>query len=347
MTVAELSIPPSIRLLDAMQRMDESARKVLMVVADGRLVGVVTDGDMRRWILKSGSLEAPIRDVMNPNPVYLHPSERPFASEIMRQNNVDSIPIVDETSRLLTVIFLHEQDQATKTDKISTPAVIMAGGKGTRLHPFTKILPKPLIPIGDVTITERILENFAACGCHNFYMTLNYRKNVIKAYFSDLPYPVKFIEEAKPLGTAGSLSYLREELWETFFVSNCDILIDADYGDILNFHRQNRNKITVVATLQQTIIPYGVISLNDDGSMQNTVEKPQYNHLINTGMYVLEPEVLQDIPPETPTDLPDLIQSSIDRKDRVSVYPISNNAWLDMGQLEEMKHMIHQLEQRN
>jgi len=170
----------------------------------------------------------------------------------------------------------------------------MAGGEGTRLYPFTKILPKPLVPIGDKPILEIIINRFYEYGCTNFNLSVNYKSNIIKAYFSDFKhnYKINYIHEKKPLGTAGSLHILQNRIRKTFFVSNCDILIDADYADILKFHKQSKNKITLVTSMKHFTIPYGICEIGDGGALKNINEKPEQDLLVNTGLYVLEPEVL-------------------------------------------------------
>ena len=221
----------------------------------------------------------------------------------------------------------------------------MAGGKGTRLDPYTKIIPKPLIPIGDIPIVERIIDRFNEYGCNTFYLTVNYKKNMIKAYFSDEDkgYEVKFVDEDQPLGTAGSLSMMKDKLKDTFFVSNCDILIDANYSHILKQHKKNKNKITLVTSLKNYTIPYGVIEINDNGAIKNMTEKPEYDFLVNTGMYILEPEVLNDIPQNTFFHITDLINEYIVKGETIGVYPVSENQWLDMGEFKEMENMLERL----
>lgn len=168
---------------------------------------------------------------------------------------------------------------------------------------------------------------------------------MIISFFDDLEkeYKVNYVEENKPLGTGGSLHLLNGKINETFFVSNCDILVDADYSDILDFHKKNNNIITVVTSLKDFTIPYGVIKLSDNGDIIDTVEKPTYHHLVNTGMYVLEPSVLQDIPKDEFYHITYLIEKYIELGKKVGTYPVTGNAWLDMGELKEMDNMIERL----
>ena len=345
MDFIDMLISQDTTIIKAMEKLDETAKKILLVESNGKLVGTVTDGDIRRWILKKGDLNNSVVKVMKTNPITLHEFQSDQAQSIMKQKKIGAIPIVDKNNLIQSVIFWNDVGKDEKKQKVNIPVVIMAGGKGTRLYPYTKILPKPLIPIGDIPIIERIINNFAEFGSNDFFLTVNHKKGMIKSYFNELnrDYNIQYVEEDKPLGTGGSLSLLVGIISETFFVSNCDVLIEADYVDILDFHNKQKNKMTIVASLRETVIPYGVIELGDNGAMKKSVEKPTYSHLINTGMYVIEPDLLDIIPKNTFYDLPTLAEKCINGGAKVGVYPVGQKSWLDMGQLEEMDNMLRQL----
>lgn len=344
----ELVIKENILIRDAIKRLDMTAKKILFVInKDEVLVGTVTDGDIRRWILKNGDFSESVLNIMNKKPIYLKQNREKDARKVMEREGIDALPIVDDYLRIVNVVFLNKKFNMDYKiyNKISTPVVIMAGGKGTRLYPYTRILPKPLIPIGNLSITERIINRFEKFGCNKFYLTVNYKKNMIKAYFDELTknYEVIYIEEPDFLGTAGSLSLLKNKINETFFVSNCDILVEANYYDILKYHKKKKNIITIVTSLKNYKIPYGVIKLNDKGQVISTVEKPEFNYLVNTGFYVLEPETLNDIPENMFFHITDLIDKYIKEGKKVGTYPVTENAWLDMGEVKEMERMIKKL----
>lgn len=344
----EIFIDKSTSIKEAIKKLDITAKKILLVAENDVLIGTVTDGDVRRWILKNGDLKSEVYNIMNTNPISLNIRKKHLAKEMMKEKAIESIPIVDDENKIVDIIFWNDDlsEALNERNKISNPVVIMAGGKGTRLYPYTKILPKPLIPIGDISIIERIINKFIQFGCDSFYFTVNYKKNMIKAYFDDLErnYEVSYVEEEKFLGTGGSLFLLKGIINETFFVSNCDVLVEANYTDILNYHKKNNNLITMVTSLKNYQIPYGVIKLGNNGQVIGTTEKPEFDYLVNTGFYILEPETLKDIPENTFFHITDLINKYIEEGKKVGTYPITENAWLDMGEMKEMDRMIERLE---
>jgi len=214
----------------------------------------------------------------------------------------------------------------------------MAGGIGSRLKHLTNVFPKALIPIGEKTMLEQIMEAFADQGCNNFYISVNHKSDMIKYYLDNLQienYYIEYIEEDCFLGTAGSLGLLKDKIKTTFFVSNCDILVDQDLSDILSFHKSNKNDITIIAAMMNIKIPYGILETNNNGLLVNIIEKPDWFFKINTGLYILEPNVLEDIPDNEPFDITDLVQKLLNEKRKVGIFPVSEKKWTDMGNWEE------------
>ena len=336
---------------DALKKIDEESKNIVLVVSEeNKFLGTITDGDIRRWILKNGSMDELVTEVMNTSSVFLYENERDKAKGIMIAKAITAIPILKKSGEVADVLFLYNFEAKNRINEQlkNTPVVIMAGGLGTRLYPYTKILPKPLIPIGDTPILERIMDKFKKYAVKDFYLTVNYKKSMIKSYFNDLEreYMIHYVDEDKPLGTGGSLSLLKGVIKDTFFVSNCDILIDAEYDDILKHHKNSGNKVTVVTSVKNFTIPYGVFKLNENGEINEIKEKPEYSYLINTGMYILEPEVLNDIPDGEFYNLPDIVEKYMNDKVKVGIYPISEQSWMDMGQLSEMKDMVDRIEEK-
>ena len=347
MDIDKIIIDENYTIKQAIKQLDDCAKKILLVQSNGKLKGVITDGDVRRWILKGGDLTAKAVEIINYKPIYITNNDRANALEIMKKSSIDALPIVDEKGMISSIVFWDdiEISSVKKKTSIELPVVIMAGGLGTRLYPYTKILPKPLIPIGDIPIAERIINKFEEYGCKEFYLTVNYKKNMIKSYFGEIEkdYEVSYVEEDKPLGTGGSLYLLKGKIDKTFFVSNCDVLIDADYADIYKYHKESKNIITMICAVKNLTIPYGVIELENDGKIKSMVEKPEFSFLTNTGMYIVEPEVIDIIPKNEFLGFPDIIDIYRDMGKNVGVYPITEKCWMDMGQIDEMQNMIDRL----
>ena len=229
------------------------------------------------------------------------------------------------------------------------PVVVMAGGLGTRLYPYTKILPKPLIPVGEKPICELILERFSDFGCRRMLLVVNYKKNMIKSYFNDLEdlrYQVEYVDETEFLGTGGGLSLLKGKLGSTFFFSNCDTLLDVDYGDVYQYHKKHGNLITMICAYKHYTVPYGVVEMGENGAIAAMREKPELNFLTNTGVYVVEPQVVEEMEEGRKVGFPDVIDEYRKKGLPVGVYPINESAWMDMGQMEELEKMRRRLEQQ-
>ncbi|MBE6047063.1 MAG: CBS domain-containing protein [Clostridium sp.] len=348
--VNHLTIDKNKNIRDAMKKIDKESSQIVFVIdEEEHLLGTITDGDIRRWILKNGSMDELVVKVMNKHPTILYEQEKNKAYKVMKDKSIKAIPILDDDNKIIDVVFLYSYRNRKSKNLKDTPIVIMAGGLGTRLYPYTKILPKPLIPIGDTPILERIITKFNDYGAIDFYLTVNYKKNMIKSYFNELTernYHINYVEEKIALGTGGSLSLLKDKIDKTFFVSNCDILVEADYQDILKYHKRSHNKVTVVTSMKNYTIPYGVFDLNEKGKIVDVKEKPECSYLINIGMYVLEPDVIDDIPYGKYFDLPSIIENYVKDEINVGVYPISENSWMDMGQISEMKQMIKFIEEK-
>lgn len=343
-------ISPESTVVDALQKIDSNAKGILFVIdQDKKLLGVVTDGDIRRWLIKTGELQGTVEHIMNKNPEVIFRKQINSAKEVMRKRSITAIPVINTKGCISDIIFRTDSkvEDTKQTGSLRhVPVVIMAGGKGTRLYPYTKILPKPLIPIGDIPIMERIIDRFCDYGAENFYATVNYRKNMIRSYFADnvAEYRINYVEEDKPLGTAGSLSLIEDEFDKPFIVTNCDILIHADYADIYRYHRESGNELTIVSALKNIVVPYGVIHSSENGAIQSMEEKPKLSYFVNTGMYILNPNLLKDIPKDTFFHMTHLADHLMKAGRKVGMYPVSEDSFLDMGELEEMRRMEAKLD---
>lgn len=344
MNIKAFCISIDATVLDTMRKIDTNGQGIAYILDGKRMEGLVTDGDLRRFILNKGDLMSNVSDIMNRNPIALTIDKEYRAHEVLQEYKITSIPILGENGNLCNIIFSDSWLELKKCS-LNIPTVIMAGGEGTRLYPFTKILPKPLIPIGEQTITEHIMDRFQKFGCNDFTMIVNYKKHFIKSYFqdSDKEYNVNFIEEEKFLGTGGGLKMLEGACTSTFFLTNCDILIEDDYSQIYEYHKKQGNIATMVCAVKHMTIPYGTVELTPDGQALALTEKPSFSFITNTGFYVLEPELIKEIPEDTFIHITDILQKCMEEGKRVGVYKIPEENWLDMGQLEELENMKKRL----
>lgn len=336
-------------LTDAMQKIDVNAHGIVFIEEGDKLVGALSDGDIRRAILKCGNIELPVSKVMNDNPKYVLIGKESQVYELMEKNGINVIPVVDELMIIKNIIV---NDGVVKTNNSSysellndISVIIMAGGKGTRLYPYTKILPKPLIPIGEIPIVERVIDGFSEYGISDYIMTVNYKKNMIQSYFAevDKAYTIEYVEENKPLGTAGSIKLVNRKFDKPVIVANCDSLIRTDYEEVYRYHLDSRNAITMVTSLKNDQIPYGVVHSKESGELDYIEEKPKRSYLINTGMYIINPEMIELIPDDTMFHMTHLVEKAMKRGYRVGMFPISEDSFLDMGEFAEMKRMEEKL----
>lgn len=341
------AISPDRSLLAAMKQMDAGGFKTLFVFSDKHFEGILTIGDIQRAIIKNVALSDRISSILDRDKVYGFVSES--EDEIrnkMRRLRAEVMPILDDEHQLIDVWFwgdLFKKSESLIRESIDLPIVIMAGGKGTRLKPLTNVIPKPLVPIGEKTILEEIMDRFEAIGCHKFYMSVNYKSDLLQYYLDQLEhkYDIDFFEEDKPLGTIGSVSLLKGKLNAPFFVSNCDIIIDQDYRDVYDYHLENHNDLTLVTAVKSLRIPYGVIETGEDGLMTGLKEKPELTYLINTGLYLLNPECIDEIPEGEIFHITQLIEKIKEKGGRVGCFPVSEHAWRDMGEWPEYLKMIN------
>lgn len=339
--VTSCSIEKEQTLMFALRFMDQAQRRLLLVTDQGKYVGIVSSGDIQRAIIANKSVDTAVLDVLRSDITVASPDDS-FDSikAMMMEVRAEFMPVVDQAGKLVMVHFWEDVFNASKPEKkqFDIPVVIMAGGKGTRLKPFSNILPKPLFPLGEKTILEGIINRFCENGCNRFFLSVNYKADFIKSYLDQIEgrtFDIEVFQEQKPLGTAGSLSLLRGRLTEPFFVSNCDIIIDADYSEILEYHVSSRNEITVVAALKDIKIPYGTVVSGEEGQLKEFKEKPEISYMINSGMYLLNSVLLDEIPDNTFFHITELIEKVRNRGGRVGVFPVSEKSWSDIGEWQE------------
>lgn len=308
----------------------------LVVDARRRLVGTVTDGDVRRALLGGRTLESKVSEVMNTNPRFCAKGTPTIElQKLMREQDVQQIPITDADGVLVDIVF--DQDLIDMVPRQTNQVVIMAGGLGTRLRPLTESVPKPMIEVGGQPILKTVLENFIGQGFHNFSICLNYLGNIIVDYFGDgsaIGANITYVREAKRLGTAGALSLLPERPAEPFFVINGDILTNTNFAKMRKYHISHDLRGTMAVNNYTMSVPYGVIE-SDGERMTGIREKPKYNYLVNAGIYMLSPEALDYIPEDEFFDMPSLFMMMIKDNVATNAFPI-HEYWIDVGQPDDL-----------
>ncbi len=345
--IKEIIVSPITTLLDALKKMDSEHTKMLFVFEDGHFLGILTIGDIQRSIIRNIPLTEQVNNIIESGKVYCNPTDSPVEiKRVMMRERCKYMPVVDDRGELCDVLIWDEifnQPQEQNRPKIDLPVVIMAGGKGTRLKPITNVIPKPLVPVGDKTILEVILDQFESIGCHKFYMSVNYKADMMKYYLSQLDhkYNIEFFQEDKPLGTIGSVSLLKGKITTPFFVSNCDSINEQDYRDVYDYHVSNQNDMTIVTMVKSFKIPYGVIETGEDGLMTALKEKPEQTYQVNTGVYILNSKLIDEIPQGEFFHITHLMEKVQKRGGRVGCFPVSEHSWRDMGEWPEYLKMIN------
>ena len=329
----------TLSISQAMQKIDLNTCGVLFIVDDkDTLLGCISDGDIRRFLLSGGHMTDLVSKAINLHPKTADSIET--AKKIYHKKFTVAVPVIDKNKKIISIYTEDDIYVKTKGD-LNIPIVINAGGKGTRLDPFTRVLPKPLIPVGELPIIEHIMKEYQSYNCNEFHIIVNYKRDLIKAYFADNEnlYKIFWYDEEKPLGTGGGLSLLRGQFADTFFFANCDALLTANYESMVKFHKDNGNAITMVCAYKNLNIPYGVVEMGLNGKIEAMKEKPLMSFLANTGIYIVEPEVIDDIEDEVPIGFPDIVERERQKGRKVAAFPVSENDWMDMGQLSELEKM--------
>ena len=297
-------------MLDTMKKLDETGQRILFIAPEGKLKAVVTDGDIRKCILRGGALSAPLTQAANYHPHSLPVAERGRARAELQRLGIDALPILDKHGVITDIVF--------------------AGG-------------------GEQPIAELIFSRFRDFGCRHMTMIVNYKRGMIKSYFADLEkdYTVDFIDEDVFMGTGGGLCLLKGRMDSPFFFTNCDTLLDLDYGDLYQYHKAHGNLVTMVCAFKHYVVPYGVVELGEDGGIAAMREKPELNFLTNTGVYVVEPRVVEEMKMGEVIGFPDVIDRYRAAGEKVGIYPINESSWMDMGQMEELEKMRRKLEQQS
>jgi dTDP-glucose pyrophosphorylase len=333
----QILVTPYTTIRETIQTIDTSSMQIAIVVDNSqRLLGTVTDGDIRRAILKGVSLENRVETIMNSNPLSVRLDEdQKQIFRMMQLKRLRHIPIVDDEGRVQGIKLWDELIEEQINDNW---VILMAGGLGSRLQPLTNDCPKPLLKIGSKPILETILESFIEYGFHNFYISVNYRADMIKDYFGDgsrWGVHIRYIHEDKRMGTAGALSLLPEQPTKPIFVMNGDILTKVNFQQLLDFHNEHEVSATMCVREYDFQVPYGVVKM-DKHRLMAIEEKPVQHFFVSAGIYVLDPNVLQFIPPDKFYDMPSLYDFLIKQNYEAAAFPI-REYWLDIGRMDDFE----------
>ena len=345
-------ISSNISISQSMKKLSETGKRCLVVVdVRKKLLGTLTDGDLRRNILSGYELSDSIKKIYNKKPIYF--LEKNFsienAKKIFISKKINLIPVINSRRKVINCLTWDDVFKKNSKKKITMPSlstVIMAGGKGIRMKPFTDVLPKPLVPINDKPIIEHIIENFLNFNQNKFFLTISQKSKILKYYFKDKnikKYKINFVTEKKPLGTVGGLKLLESKLTNNFFLANCDILVDANYQDIFELHNSRNNDITIVASIKEFNIPYGVCEIGKKGLLKNIKEKPSLQYLVNTGLYLINKKTIKLIPKNKYFDFTDLVNTLLKKKKKIGVFPIADQNWIDVGQWDIFEKNLKKL----
>lgn len=310
---------------------------VFITNKENKILFAVSDGDIRRYLLGGGNIEDNVLN-LNKNSVIVATTINE-ANKLCKQYKI--VPVVNNKGILKILVKKGKISCIQKLNNV--PVVIQAGGLGTRLYPYTKILPKPLIPIGDIPIIEKIINRFVDFGCKDFYIIVNHKKEMIKAYFAEIAinYNITFVDEMKPLGTGGGLSLLKNIIKNDFIFANCDTFLDCDFFDVFETHKHNNNDVTMICSNIKVQIPYGTISCDNEKKLVSFNEKPTFYFLSNVGVYIVNRNVVNTISNDTKIHFTTVCEQLISTK-KVGIYEISEEEWHDMGEIDKLNKMIEE-----
>lgn len=333
----DIEISPDFAVINALKVIDKNFAKIALVVdSERRLLGTLTDGDIRRGLLQGKTLDTTAEDLMNRSFRFVRTGhDEAEALEMMRREAIFQIPVLDLDGKVVDLILLKE---VLSPAIITNPVVIMAGGKGTRLRPYTETCPKPMLPVNGKPILEILLEQFISSGFKNFYFSVNYLKEKIIDYFKDgssYGVSINYLVEDEPLGTAGSLQLLPADISQPFLVMNGDVLTHFNPSQLLRFHQEHEAHSTICVREYTTTIPFGVVK-TDGFELAGFEEKPSYRQLVNAGVYIIDPSLIQLLPKKQSTDMPSLLNNAQNCGYRVAVCPI-HEYWLDVGRPETLQ----------
>jgi len=340
-----LIIKENKKIKDALTKLEKNKEKCLIVVDNqNKFIGTLNDGDIRRALMTGVNTSAMIKKYLQKKSFFLNLNkfkkikrkEMLKLLERKKRENIDIIPILNKKNQVSQVLsfnsFLKESSLKESID--SVPLVVMAGGKGTRLKPFTNFFPKALMPFSNTTAADFIVNHFSKFGINNFIFSINYNKKLIKSYFNKKN--IKFIEEKKSLGTIGSLSLIKEDFFSNIMVINCDSMVTLNVKKFLEDHYKKKNDLTIAVATKDLQLSYGSCTLDQKtGKFESIVEKPSTTHLVNIGLYIFKKNIISLIPKNSKFDVTDLIKKAKKQNKKIGIFPVSGDSWIDTGNLKQ------------
>ncbi len=338
-------INPHSTIKSALSLMTILGYKTLVVVSQkNNLLGVISDGDLRKALLKGYTFKDQIKNIYNKKSISIKTSESDSENvkKILLKYQIDLLPVIDNDKKFIRCETTYDLFNSKKNKKINYPVLIMAGGRGKRMMPYTNFLPKPLLPFKNKTLIDHIIEGFYVNKINKFYISLFFKSNLIKSYIKDSSKnnQITFIDERKSLGTAGSIKKMQKYSHNDFFVINCDVIFDTDFYEIYKFHKNNKNDITLVTIYKNFQIRYGACKTDKENNLLSIIEKPLNSYQINSGLYVVNKKICNLIKSNEYTDMDTLLKKAISKKYKVKTFSINENQWTDVGQLNEFFNQI-------
>ena len=340
----EAVIRPGESVRAALRKIDRAALRMGFLCDNtNKLLGTISDGDIRRGLLSDAELTDPVDALANPSPLACSRyAQRSEMVNLMQEKQIDVLPLIDGDGRLVDAVTLETLRRPPKRDN---PVFIMAGGFGSRLRPLTDSCPKPMLPLGDKPLLEHIVRRFMSQGFWNFYVSTHYMPDVITNHFgdgSDLGVSIKYVTEKEPLGTGGAIGLLPTDINTLpLIMMNGDILTDVDFTEILSSHTEAGADATMCLREHQTSVAYGVVSV-EGNVVVDMLEKPTYSHLINTGIYVLSNELVKAVRPRTHLDLPSLLEQRISIGKKISAFKF-HGQWIDIGNVADYQRAMREI----
>ena len=334
-----LLISPKATVREAIERIDAAGMQIVLVVDEQRkLLGTISDGDVRRSVLRGVRLDAPATEIMNPKPTVVGPGEnKDVLLATMHARFLHRIPVLDDGGY---VVGLETFDELVKPAPHDNPVVLMAGGLGARLRPLTEERPKPMLMIGKRPILETILLNFVECGFHRFFISVNYKADMVMEYFGDgsnWGVKIDYLRETARMGTAGALGLLPEKPTSPVIVMNGDLLTKTNFSSLLDFHVSHAAAATMCIREYDLQVPYGVVKTRDH-RLLSLEEKPVQKFFVNAGIYVLSPEAVALVPPAY-CDMPTVFEKLVEQGKETAVFPV-REYWLDIGHITDLEKAV-------